>query len=180
MSFTDARHEYRNVIDRINEATNKEEVEYQKDHETYKWRTVTALERIEKLLGALLTNFQLTYTRDGQLFSNRVQITAPTQTIQIDFKRPGQSILPSGWPAGTRVNAPFKPIPELIIINEGPGNLLFSIVKTKGDATTMTTLPAPATDSNPVPLILNWGQPTVERINLNVSATLTCNLIAVL
>lgn len=126
MSFTDSQHEYHNVIDSINKATNKEEVEYQKDHETYKWRTVTALEKIEKLLGALLTNFQLTYTRDGQLFSNRFTITAPTQTIQIDFKRPGQSVLPAGWPTGQRVNAPFRPIPKLIIINEGAGNLLFS------------------------------------------------------
>lgn len=171
MSFTDARHEYRNVIDHINEATHKEESEYEDRNESYKKQTLALLKSIADAVNAIKTDYRLVNIKDGQTYGNRFSITLANGIIQLDLKRPALS---SNLPTGLVLNLPMRPLTGITLINEGAGNLYFDCVKRQGDLRCNTYLAAGAT------ITIDFKEPTLERVNIRCDANLTLNMIAIL
>lgn len=129
-------------------------------------RIVHGIELMATSLNKLLYDYRAVNTKQGLVYGNYFQILQTAQVMQIDFKRPGGGV---NIPAGTRFDIPGQPISNIIIINYGTGDLQFSFPGTSNDLHVGSILKAPAASTNPVPLVLNFGEPIVERMNLFAS-----------
>jgi hypothetical protein len=141
-------------------------------------RLLHAMESCATSLSHLLTDFRLVYTGRGEVYSNVIGLTTTMGLVQIDLKRPELS------PAFPKTLAPLRlprePLKNLTIINKGTGTLFFATPQQPGDMRADVQLDPPATGTNPVPLTLNWFEPTVEHINLVANTSnLTLQLITV-
>jgi len=146
-----------------------DEFEKRQEVQQQQWdRMVHALESMQALLGRMVTGYELVNTRRGEIYGNRFQLKQSQGIVRIDLKNPDLS---KNMPSGVRLYLPRKPVPTLILINEGQnsGVLNFAIPRMRDDHNISSTIQPPASGTNPVPLVLDWKQPIVERLNLNAT-----------
>lgn len=145
----------------------------QKEFEDKQNRLLHAMESCAESLNHLLTDFRLVYTGRGEVYSNTLALTTAMGLIRIDLKHPelSQALPISLGP----LRLPREPLKNLTLINKGTGTLFFSTPKNAGDMRADVQLDPPAAGTNPVPLVLNWFEPTVENLNL-VANTANINL----
>lgn len=149
-----------------------------KEFEDKQNRLLHAVEGTHITLNHLLTDFRLVYTSRGEVYSNSLALTTAMGLVQIDLKHPEQSpALPISLGP---LRLPREPLKNLTIINKGTGTLFFATPQQPGDMRADVQLDPPATGTNPIPLPLNWFEPTVEHLNLVASGSnLTVQLITV-
>jgi hypothetical protein len=144
----------------------------------YDARIVNALETMTQQLELLTRAYQLVNTRDGQIYSILITVSTSALPIKLDLVRPANS---ENVPTNTIINLPFRPLANLTLINQGTGTLYFTFPKRKNEWPAYTQLPPPASGTNPVPLYLDFKQPTLERITLYAAgASVTLQLITLL
>jgi hypothetical protein len=131
-------------------------------------RAVAYLAECASALQRLLYDYRAVNTKRGEVYGNRFQLTQGVP-IRIDLVRPEESANP---PASIRLDLPRRPLTDLILINEGAGNLSFTTNDKSDKAGTFVK----AGDT----LTLAFGEPILERINFSVDATLTLNMIVII
>jgi hypothetical protein len=173
--------------ERIIRAAREAELMQDPETDTFEQRWHARAEQLDRIadsigscassLQKLLYDFRAANTRRGEVYGNRFTLKAVQSVVQIDLKKPEESF---NLPTALRLDLPREPLSNLTIINEGAGVLNFSMPKYASDTQTKTVLQPPAAGTNPVPLVLDFKQPVVERLNLLATTTdLVVNLITV-